>query len=811
MSFPPDDPQLTPEPARLPGRINLLILYALITLGVLLFTIFLASRGATRAADSTGSSPATTLATVEVNPTTPAALAAAATGESDTSTPVIATNTPTLRATFTQRPTATFTITPTSTPTPTRTLSPSLTPAVPLEENERYTFLPWTPELAERLMDLLEAYPETLSTFARGEDNSGYYSAFDNAILIQREALLRLETAPQARDWLWRLAYNQARTGEREAVNTFTFLITEELNAGRVLLADLPLWGAAQEPSVLLEAIPVETPAGLLGSFLVKISAGENGSAFFWLLEEPNGFESYPLTNDFDFIHPSQVNYFIGDVTGDGRPEVGIFRAQVSGTQNYALPRVFQLNQQPPLELAFDPPPLTAIGPDFENKWEPVIAGESEGDLQFISDVFPPCPVTVRHTYDWNGQAFDFLGESYTLNPVPDLLSYCSLVVEHSVNVWSLDTTIQIMEALLPNWPPTSTIDGTPFPADALDEWRFRLSVYHALNGTVDQARGYANSILSNPATVSSRWITPVQEFVDAYQSPRDIYRACLLTRFCDPRKAFEALIGTLSPADFPQIQEIFREAGVQMRSNGFFDFDADGETERWVLLRHQPGGQLEFWVLIPGPERVEALFIDFLEHDQPNITYLEPADDPPFVQVGTEITFQLFKDLPGREPAISLAAPPVVFSADRTQQVLDQVEAELLEGGDPAQAREALIDLEGSSFFTCSYILCPRFFYLLGLSNELAGNETEAVEAYLELWRRYLGHPLVTAARLKLAGPAIPPGPTITPTRTGTRPTPTRTGTISAPARTSTPTPTLSGAQPSPTQTSTLPGYPYP
>jgi hypothetical protein len=233
----------------------------------------------------------------------------------------------------------------------------------------------------------------------------------------------------------------------------------------------------------------------------------------------------------------------------------------------------------------------------------------------------------------------------------------------------------------------------------------------------------------------------------------------------------------------------------------------------------------LEFWVLVPGTQRVEALFVGFLEHDQPGLVYIEPLDDPPFVQVGTEISFQLVETAPGRDHAIRLDEPPVVFSADRTQQVLDQVEAELLSGGDPSQARVELIDLEGSSFFTCSYLLCPRYFYLLGLSNELAGNEIGAVEAYLELWRRYLGHPLVAGARLKLAGPAIPPGPTITPTRTGTQRTPTRT--LLPASRTSTPTPTQTGGQPSPTHTATLgafsdaqpsptltptvPGYPYP
>jgi hypothetical protein len=794
MSSYPDESQHSPEPDRTTRRINHLVLYAVVTLGILLFTIFLVSRAQ---------------APVQTSPVTRTAPANLPAAVGDTPTPVEVTVTPTLRPTFTPRPTGTSTITPTPTQTPTRTLSPSLTPAVPIEENEHYTLQVWTPELASRAMEILEAYPETLSTFARGEDNSGYYASFTFAMLAQREALLRLEAAPQAFDWHWRLAYNQARTGDPAAISTFTRLIAEELNADRVQLVDLYLWGVGQDPPVIIDVIPIDTPVGLLGSSLVKVSAGENGSGFFWLLESPGRFEAYPLTNDFNFIHPTQVNYFLADVTGDGSLEAGIFPARVAGLHRYALPRIFQLERQPPIELDFESPVLAEIGPDFENNWEPVPPGEGEGDLQFISDVFPPCPVTVRHIYEWNGQAFEFLEETYTLNPQPNLLSYCTLVVEHSASVWGVDTTIQLMETLLPIWPPEQTVSGDPFPADALDEWRYRLSIYHALAGDEVQARGYANSILSNPAAVGSRWVAPAQEFLEVYQSPRDIYRACLLTRFCNPRRALEAFVQTLAPEEYSRLGDVLEVAGVQVRSHGFFDFDSDGETERWLLLRHQPGGQLEFWIFVPAQEEVKALFVDFLEHDRPNVAYIESTDDPPLVQVGPEMTIQLIKQGPVKEPVVRQAIQQVVFSADRTLQALDEIEADLLTGGDPAQAREELIDLEGSSFFTCSYLLCPRFFYLLGLSNELAGNEIQAVDAYLELWRRYLGHPLVAVARLKLAGPAIPPGPTITPTPTGIRATPTRTSTSAGPVQTSTPTATSSGLQPS--ATPTIPVYPYP
>ena len=70
----------------------------------------------------------------------------------------------------------------------------------------------WTPALATQLITYMEAYPDSLSAYARGADNSGYYEAFSYAILAQREALLQFPSAPEADDWAWSLAYNLART-----------------------------------------------------------------------------------------------------------------------------------------------------------------------------------------------------------------------------------------------------------------------------------------------------------------------------------------------------------------------------------------------------------------------------------------------------------------------------------------------------------------------------------------------------------------------------------------------------------------------
>jgi hypothetical protein len=728
--------------------------------------------------------------------------------------------TPSPRYTFTPKPSRTPTIAPTSTGTPRPTLIPSLTPAFPSEHDDQYKLVPWTPELATQLIDLLGEYPETLSSFARGADNQGYYDAFQYALFAQQEALLRFPTAYQAQDWLWQLAYNMARTGDPSAGEIYAILITQELNRGNVSLEDLFLWGIKHTPPMTIEVITLDSDSGESNSRLIKVSADENGSSFFWLVEETGRFHSYPLTSDFNFVQPSDVDYFLLELSGIQNKVVGIFPTKVYDSFNYIFPRVFSLTQQPPQELGFDPISPPAIGPEFINNWEPVESEAEAGDIQFVDDIYPACPVTLKHTYQWNNNSFSLLNVSYQIKPDPDLLYYCEIVVNHSANVWGLEPTIQFMETLLPSWPPEQTSTGDKYPQDALDEWRYRLSIYHALLGNQAAAIDYAETIVSDPASPESRWIAPAQEFLDTYQEQRDIYKACLSSPFCDPKLAFQSLVGTITPQDYSDMIYIIEQAGVAVRSNGFFDFDNDGETEPWLVIRHQPGSPLEFWIISTNDNGTVAVFVETIDSDNPRISFLEPISEPPVVKIDPDTTFIFVKQEPNQEPVIQMVEEEIMFSSDRTKIELDHLETTLLTGGDPEFVQTQLIVVSKSPYFTCSYLLCPRFLYLLGLSSELANDEFSAVAAYLDLWREFPDSPYTTMARYKLLS-TITPAPTLTPTLVTVTPTgsgtpipPTATNTNTPegyPAPTETATNTQEGYPAPATATSTLSGYPTP
>ena len=165
--------------------------------------------------------------------------------------------TPSPGFTFTPKPTRTPTIAPTSTGTPLPTLLPSITPAYPSEHNDQYKLVLWTPELADQLIQVLEVYPDSLSSFARGDDDQGYYDAFQYALFAQRESLLRFPSANLADIWQWQLAYNLARTGDQTAGDVYANLITQELNQDNTTLNELYSWGLNQEPQLLIENFPL--------------------------------------------------------------------------------------------------------------------------------------------------------------------------------------------------------------------------------------------------------------------------------------------------------------------------------------------------------------------------------------------------------------------------------------------------------------------------------------------------------------------------------------------------------------------------
>ena len=699
------------------------------------------------------------------------------------------------RATFTPSLTPTPTLTVTPSPTPSPTGPPTLTPARPVI-GAVYSLNPWGPDDAQRVIDLFDYFPNTLSAQARGKDNAAYYQAYQYAAFAQREALLRFPNAPQAPAWRWGLGYNLARTGDPQAGQVYGELITQALNRGETDINTLSAWLTANDPRLILGLIQLDPPSGYTSSHLLEVrEIVGRGSAFLWLLGTPGAFQFNVLDSHYDFVHHTEATSIVTDLDSDGQDELMIYRSVPTGTFTLPAPLVFNLAKLPARQLPFNPSDQAYnIGMDFTNNWIVRRNLQGQNDLVFSSPVFPACPVTIERTYRWDGQAFGFVDAAYSAQPPgPDTLAFCRLAVEHAARFWGPQAAATVVEAILPVWPPEKMEDGTPFPPDARDEMRFRLGIYRALAGDTNGAVQVLNEIIASPTIPTSRWVAQAKAFLSAYASQADLYRACVGVELCDPASALQSLINGLPADAYPGAMQAIWDAGAATVASGYFDFDKDGEKERWFTVRHRPQEKLQFWVLTRYTGGVAALPLGVIDSNSPKVSYYDEEATPPVVQIDGNVGLVMRRDPGTLKPSIEPVDISLQFP-NRYLAALRLAEDALFAGVDPVTVREQLIAMQVDPGLKCKYTWsCDPYYYLLGLASEQAGDEQAAIDAYTQLWWDYSRSPYTTMARLKLAGLSVVPSGTPVPTATRTVPassTPTITGT--PPTRTPTLTPTV-------------------
>lgn len=724
-------------------------------------------------------------------------------------------------ATMTRTPhpslTPTITLTPSRTPTPTATPLPTdlptLTPARPLPQSSVYRLKLWEPQDADYLVRLMHAYTNTLLAATQENQPAAHANAYKFAIFALREALLRFPQAPQAESWRWALAHDLARSGERQqAAEQYVRLIVDALNREETAISFLYTWFAQHESGLSLYMTSIEPPPGYLNAYLINLH-GELGDAFLWLLEGPSGFRGYPLTALFDPGGKRQANWLLADFDGEANNGKEIAISFFPGEKEYVLhpPLVFNLREYPPKPLPFLPTPdLLRIGVEFEPYW--AVETGNPAMLRFETRVLPACPIQVKQLYRWNGQYFALDREEYALKPSEKALPFCAISVEHALNTWGPAAAIPLMEALLPYWPPPKDAQGNQFSAEAKEEWRYRLGVYYALIGEEERAIAYLSQV-STEAAPTSRWVTLAQKFLRQYQRKEDVYRACLVAEGCNPAFAIRYLVGQVLPSQ--DALAALREAGVQPNASGYYDFDGDGESERWFTVRYFPRQASDFWILVNHRRGVEALRVGAVANVPPKVqpveeAYLAEESLPVRAAVWVDSTYVVtLRRLPDTQRpylvwlALRKELPSRFFGPLRENQ------DSLLAGKSPHEIQKALLALQEFPGLLCRATWsCDLYYYLLGLASELAGDEQKAVEAYHRLWSDYSKSPYTAMARLKLTSLVAPPTPSPTATVTSTLEL---TGTPATPTPTVSGTPPMATSSPSPTNTEEVYPYPYP
>jgi hypothetical protein len=719
---------------------------------------------------------------------------------------------PSLTPSITPFPTLTPTTTPSPTPSPTQTktpLAPSLTPALPFNVNEAFQLVKLSANGYDYAIQLMEAYPEVLPSGFIPED---YFQAFYHASVIQKEAILQHPDDGRTFGWRWDLTYNYARIGDPRSANLYASLFSQGIESQQINIDSLQDWVNSLDPKLVLNIQIVSPLGGNKVNYLLELTT-MGGNIYLWYFENNGEQRIFGLSDETDFVYPTQTQIRWNDLTGDGIDELILFTPAVEN-QVMVLPRIFDLSRMPPRELPFKPDQNFIIGLENENNWTTARNNQDYFDLHFVSTGYPPCPVTITHSYHWTGQWLERISENYHLQPETSLLSYCELLVDQASSVWGLPATIQIMEQLLPDWPPKVSQNKT-YPADENDLWRFKLGVYHTLIGDFNQAENYLQGVIQSPVVPESRWVNPTREFLIESQTPGGLYKVCLQVEFCKPRIAFASLIASFSADSIENIYYVLAGEGIALRYTDRFDFQGDDSPERWFTLRHKPTDRLELWILSGYTDRAQALYVTTVESNKPNLTRYTNRDGITYVWIGSQQSFRIAQ-LPGVNQAMIELLPPTYYYSELTNQMAEDSLDALLAGLSPAPIRDKLLSHKKSPDFVClNKEDCARFYYALGLAAELSGDELLAVDSYLKIWWDSFESPFSTLSRLKLAyKPGFGPIPTFTHTPTQTfTPTATRTATATPtpthtedPNKTYTPTPTSSNT---PTPTNTSEAYP--
>ena len=703
------------------------------------------------------------------------------------------------RPTFTLRPSATPSHTPPPTGTATPTLLRTITPAKPAQSNMFYELKTWDLAEQQRTVELIK-----VNTILKPSETNFYALAYADG-----EAYLRFPGALDAATWRWDRAYNLVHIQNPEGIRLYSQLIRTAIMSGQVRASDLPDWFSRYETRLTLRISPLPPQPGELGRELVEIIG--DGSIFLWLVEEPGETDVYPLLNDIDYQHPHENAFLYADLTGDASPDLVLYRSFTARQTALVAPHIYDLSFSPPLELPVQDQLPIDFGLEPQTTAEVITNLAGQNVLHWTYLVQPACPARMTQEYTWKDNNFIPSPLQYTLSPHYDLGAYCEEVLNAASNNWGPQPSIIVASNMLQIWPPEKDVQGRPYPPDAIDWLRYRLGILHALAGQPEEAVESFSQVVDTPIVPDSSWVSPADQFLRLYQQGVNLYPACQQAQLCNLRDALRTLVTDSAATDPAQAMVDIQDHGVTIQSSGLMDFDGDGIPERWLIIRPKPMAKLEFWILTASQNGIQAVFVQVFEAGESLPYFHEPVGTVPVIQFELHKGF-IFNRLPTTEQAyiqwvdVEYARP--TFIRDDYVQALN----DLMDGADPAEIKQKLLEIYNSSRFKgdcIAFNICDQFHYTLALVYDLLGEQTSAIDEYLWVWRNYGNSPYAIMARLKLD---YFPLPTYTRTPVPTRTTaPTKTLSPSftpsiTPTPTSSSTPTLS-----PTSTSTDTATPAP
>jgi hypothetical protein len=681
---------------------------------------------------------------------------------------------------------------PTIPPISTLVPLPTFSPAAPLESSQEYQLAPWEAERANEMILLAQALRDALVMTEEGAYSLEYYSAWKPVSLAIQEAVLRYPDGDAAEDWLWLSAYALTQVGAgQEAVKAYAELVAGNLNSGKVIPEDLPVWfRLRQRPfySTALQSVlthldllssPIRFPRSQR-SFLINLQDGEQGGLCFLLLEKDGDYQSYPIYSSlmsWDDPRGERKN-FTGctavDVDGDGWDEV-LASTYEGGSYGETHLQIFTLSQLPPKPLPFGPD-----GKDtFQVGWGGYQGFEYQDGRHYLRYMIlpsPGCSLSVNARSRWNGEWFESARVGFDFKTAGDELSECFDFIADFASLSNPAVAGDLLDGAIRHWFRRTTALEMP---DQFDELRVLKGLNLAFDGQVDAARGVFAALAASPTIPGSTWVVPAQNFLQIYRAPQDIYQACQALKGClqrpggeeegtrscvevnpcDLRKSLAALVQTIPSTSIPVAVDWLKQWGVPIQSSGRIDLDGDGRQETWFTVRHPGAQDPELWVLVSWEHSLKALMFE----DAP-LPLLKMhrfgSQDGGLVLINGEKQYQFKRlDSTGEPFLLPIQALPDPVQTQAIYSLFEDLRGALYSGSDPLFVLISLMEIENWQQFPCpetgdlkSSTFCEEYRYTIGLAAELSGHENAAVQAYHRLWTEYPESPYAYMARLKLA-----------------------------------------------------------
>jgi hypothetical protein len=605
-------------------------------------------------------------------------------------------------------------------------------------------------------------YPEGLEGWDRGYLDSYYAWSFYLAGLVEAEAVLRFPSDPQAAQWAWDSAYNRCLHFNTRVDQIYGSLIEDDLNYGRTDLQGLPAWFAAHEPRLNLKITPLSPLPGYTDSQVLFIAPNEKsitmGGIILWLVGDGKEFRTYPLRDQQWFQMGKDAAYSLSlvDVTGDGIPEaVTAYGHRDAGSDEKEV-QVYDLHQVPPRNLTFEPEPDTFYL-QFAPGWD-TQAGRIEFQWMPVVDD----PVIYESEYRWDGQVLRETSASVRLRD--DIEKDATLT-----DTLTTDMLLQVegghllfvepLKAMLESYPlgTHELYSKNPYPVDARDGLRFRLGIALAFHDDAPGAIQQMQTIVNTPAVLTSTWIAPAQQFLEAYQQPKDLPAACLKIGRCASSFNLPDLLSILPPTSPILPVDLLRANVGNITNSGSSDFDQDGRAEYWATSSNGNGGDLDI-IYAVNNQYGRTRFLGVIPFmDTTSISMTTFASMPQFEGGQVYLIRAENISFPFVFHRSSDGSVQVTELTDQIYIVLQESEQTLLSGGDLKTVLDRLDLLApGINSETCDTIYhrsCSRdqYLYLFGLAQERAGDRDSAVTTYLQLWQSFPYSPYAIMGRAKL------------------------------------------------------------